>query len=211
MAKERKPKPRRHVKRIKDEDWGENFGKWMEKRGKEFGKEMEDAGESFGKHMERHHKEWKCFWFDSFGFIGPIIGSIIGIAFLAFGIWILNLINLHLVNIFILLLSTFLLTNIHWFFLASLFFGYSTYFSRRYPKTYWLFSPIVIGLRVVFILWVLTSIFMLVSVYSNVNILEAFSRFFYENLWTAFILIVFIGYVFEFIKKIFCWVVRDKI
>jgi uncharacterized membrane protein len=180
MVKKRKSK--RHAKRTETENWEE----------------------CFGKHMERHGKEWKCFWCDTLGFVGPLFRSIIGIVFLAFGIWLLNLINLYLSSVFIFLLSTFLLTNIHWLFLASLFFGYCNYFSRRYPRTYWLFSPIVIGLRVVFILWVLTSIFMIVSVYNNVNILEAFSRFFYENLWTAFILIVFIGYVFEFIKKIFC-------
>jgi len=204
MVKKRRPKPRRHVKRIKDKDWGENFGKWMEKRGREVGGEMGNAGERFGKHMERHGKEWSGFWYDTLGFIGPLIGSIIGIVFLTFGIWILNLINLYLVNIFIFLLSTFLLMNIQWFFLASLFFGYGNYFSRRHPKTYWIFSPVVTGIRAVFILWFLASIFILISVYTNAGILEILSRFFYENLWPIFIVVVFFGYIFEFVKKIFC-------
>jgi len=159
MAK--KAKRKRNERRIED-DWGENFGKWMKKRGKELGQEMEDTGERFGRHMERHgrrmDKEWKDTCFDTLGFTGPLIRGIISIIFIAFGIWMLNLINAYLSNLFVFLLSSFLSSNIQLFFIASIFFGYCSYFSRRYQKFYYLLSPIVAGAKAVFVLWFLVSV-----------------------------------------------------
>ena len=204
MPKKRKSK--KYVGKTTKEwrDFGEEFGKQIDKGSKNFSENMENWGKNFGEHMERHGKRWEDRWFYSFGYIGPLIGSIFGIIFFAFGIILLNFINMHLRSVFILMLSNFFSTNIQWFFLASLFFGYCNYFSRRYSKRIWIVSPIINSLRAIFVIWILVSIFILISVYTNVNVITNFSNFIYEGLLPILLMLILIGYLIEIIKKTFC-------
>jgi len=207
MAKKRKQKKYAGKTEKEWRDWGEDFGKGIDSGSKKFSEGMERWGDDFGKHVERHgrrmEKEWKNWWFDAFGFVGPLLVSIIGIFFLAIGIWILNFVNFSLHSIFIFMLSNFLASNIQWFFLATLFLNYAKYFSRKY-EGYWIFSPMVNSLNIVYVVWILTSIFILIGVYTGVNILTNFANFLNDNLLGLFILFALIGYIFEFTKKIFC-------
>ena len=177
-------------------DWGEEFGKTMEKVGEDFGKHMEGRG----KQLEKKCKGW---WFYTFGFIGPLISSIIGILFLVIAIWFLNFANIHLFNSFISMLSDFLFSNIQFFFLASLFFGYCKYFSMRYEKNYWTVSPIVNGLNAIFVIWILVSMFIMVGAYTMTDIITNFSAFILRILWILFALFTLIGYLSEFAKVSF--------
>jgi len=148
------------------------------------------------KKWEKEQHEW---WFRTFGLIGPLIGSIFGLIFLALGIWILNLINLPLGSDFISETSNFLFTNLQWFFAAFLFFGYSNYLSRRLPKTYWIVSPIISSIGVVFAIWISTWVLNLINIYANSNIIiTGVSTFLYLNLWGIFLVL---GYAIIFIKK----------
>jgi hypothetical protein len=209
MAKRIKRKPRRYTDWNEEEwkNWEEKFGDRMEKRGRDFGEELGDLGERFGKRMEHKGKEWegewKGWWFRTFGLIGPLIGSIFGIAFIAVGIWLLNVVNLPVKNSFISLLSTFLSANLHWFFVAFLFFGYSDYFSKRFPRIYWMVSPIVTGIGVVVFVWVSLLILDLINIPVHSSLIMLFSNFLYENLLGIFILFVVLGYMIVFIKKLF--------
>lgn len=55
------------------EEWGEEFGKKIEKWGEEFGKQMEERGEEFGRDIEN-----ECFGLPHRGaIIGIIIGAFI--------------------------------------------------------------------------------------------------------------------------------------
>jgi len=214
MAKKPK-KVKKYAGKTEEEwrNWGEKFGKNMEKRGKEFGKEMEEFGERFGKHMEHRakkwEKEWRDWWFISFGFIGPLVGSIIGIVFLSFGILVLRFINLPLDSGFISGLSTFILAKLHWFFAAFLFFGYSDYFSRRYSKTYWVVSPLINSIGAVFVIWVGTWILTIINNYAQSSLLAAVSNVLYENLVGIFFLFLIFGYIVVIVKKMFMGVFKS--
>ncbi|OGI12453.1 hypothetical protein A3K64_04380 [Candidatus Micrarchaeota archaeon RBG_16_36_9] len=168
-------------------EWGEEFGKQMEKLGDSFGKDMKKRGRIVEK---RYRKRW----FDTFGFIGPLIGSMMGIFFLAIAIWFLNFINSYLSNAFISLLSDFLFTNIPIFFLASIFFGFVKYFSRIYWKDFWIAWPIAGSLRVIFVIWILASILFLTGAYTMNDAIETLSIIVIRNLFGLFIVFAVIGY-----------------
>ncbi len=161
-------------------DWGEVFGKRMERTGKGMG------------------KDW---WFRTFGLIGPLIGSIFGIVCLSIGIWLLNLVNAPLASTFISSLSHILLANLHWFFLIILFFGYNDYFSRIYFKKYWMVSPIVNSVRIIIVIWVLLWILSLVNSNIGSSLLVSVSNSIYANLLIIFLVFAVLGYVFLIIKK----------
>lgn len=219
MAKKPKKYPKREVKKYAGKteeewrDWGEKFGKRMEQRGREFGEEMEDLGERFGKHFEHRAKEWKkeCrdWWFFSFGFIGPLIGSIFGIICLAFGIWILKFVNLPLNSNFISALSNFFITKMHWFFAFFLFFGYSDYFNKRYQKTFWLVSPVFNSVGIVIVIWVVTWLLNLINGFINSSAISFVSRFLYLNLTGIFFVFLVLGYAIVFIKKFITYSLSD--
>jgi len=173
--------------------------------GKEFGEEMKDFGERFGKHMEHKGKEfgkrWDNWWFRTFGFVAPIIGSIFGIIFLALGILILNFINLYLGSYFVFMISNFLLANLHIFFVFSLIFGYGDYFSKRYPETYWVVLPIINSIGAVFVAWIAIFILDLINSYVASTFIANVSNFLYTNLVGIFIVFLVLGYVFVIIKR----------
>lgn len=207
----RKRKPQRKAKRYHGKtekewrDWGEKFGKRMDKRGKDFAEEMEDFGKRFGIHMEQKGRRWEreCrdWWFRTLGFVGPLVGSIFGIICVALGIFVLNLINLPVGSNFISQVSNFLFSNIHWFFAIFLFFGYSDYFSKRYSKTYWMVSPIFSSIGAVIVIWISIWVLNLINAYANSSFIASLSDFLAVNLWGIFIVLLILGYALAFIKK----------
>ena len=191
-------KKRRKKRKKKDESL-------IEIRFKNFAEEIEAIAENFSKRMERKGKKWekkyRDWWFRNFGFIGPIIGSIFRLVFLGLGIWMLNLINLALRSSFILAISNFLFRNLHWFFGVFLFFGYSEYFSKRFPKTYCIFSPIVISIGIIFVIWVSIWILNAINTFAGSSVIASVSNFLYVNLSGMFVLFLVLGYAVKFIKK----------
>jgi hypothetical protein len=185
-------------------DWGAEFGKGIDRGSKNFSEGMERLGEDFGKHMEKHGKRMCCRnWSETFGLMGPLIRSLVGIILLLIVIWILNFVSYSASSSFVFMLSNFLSINIPWFFLASFFFGYCDYLSLRNRRSYWLVSPIVNSLKVVFVLWILASILNLSGIYTGTSIIIEFSNFVLVSLPALFSVLVILGYAFEIIIKMF--------
>jgi len=216
MAKKRKTRrtPKRRIVKAKSKlyagkterewrDWGENFGKGIDRGSRNFSEGMERWGEVFGKRMEERGKKMENWWITTFGFIGPLFGSIINITFIAIAIIILNFLNYLALNTFIFMISNFLSLNIYLFFLASLFFGYCNYVSIRHPKNWWLIFPIVNSLNIIFVIWILASIFSIIGIYTEVAVITSFSTFVIVSLLALFSIFVIFGYVIEISKKIF--------
>jgi hypothetical protein len=202
-------KPKRNVKKYAGKteeewrDWGEKFGKRMEKGSKEFAEEIEDLGDRFEKYLEQRDKKLKKeWWFISFGFIGPLLGSIFGIVLLALGILALNIINLPLRSIFIASVSNFLLANLYWFFGAFLFFGYSNYFSKRYPKSFWMIEPITTSISITVLAWFTILVLSLINVSVGSTFIASVSNFLYTNLLGIFVVFLVLGYIIVIIKKL---------
>lgn len=204
----KKKASRREIKRYAGKSreewrvWGEEFGKNVDN----FSEEMQGLRRRFDKRMEKRdrcceggHRHW---WFSTFGFIGPLIGGIVGIIFLLLGVWILNLINTPFGSGFVSAISSFFLYNISWFFIASVLFGYDYYFRKIYPRSYWIFSPIVGSVRAIFVIYVLISLLAIASEFTGV-IFSNLTNFFYTNIFGLFIFFLFIGYVIEIIKNSF--------
>jgi hypothetical protein len=198
----RKSRRRRHRKTADEEwkDWGEKFGKRMEKRGKDFGEEIGQLGEKFGRHMERRGKEYKSRWFRSFGVVGPLIGSIFGIIVLAVGIFVLNFVNLALGSAFISAISSFLFANIYLFFAIFLFGNYRDYFSRRY-ENFWVVSPITTGISIIIALWIFAWLINLVNTVPQTQVLTSVSSFLLSNLSSFLAIFIVLGYAIVIIKK----------
>ncbi len=202
VAKKRKRKPKKYTRKKKEKD----FGDWIEQKSKEFAEEMEGIGKRFSVQLEREAKKWEKeeseWWFRTFGFMGPIIGSVFGLVFILFGVWILNFINLPLKNSFITAISSFIFTNIHWFFAIFIFFGYSTYLSKKLPKTYWIISPFIQIVGAIFIIWISIWFLNIINVYANNNVIAHISNFLYLNLWEIFLFLLILGYFIIFTKRI---------
>ena len=216
MVKKSKRKSKIYAGKTEEEwrDWGEKFGKRIdkvgkkiEKKGKEISIEVEDLAERVGKEIEKKgkkcEKKWKDWWFRTFGHIGPLLKVIFGFIWLVIGLWILNLINSNLASSFVSDISNFILTNIHWFFGASLFFAYNEYFSRKYPETFWVIRPITSGIGVVIVIWFLVWILNLINNYTENITIGLVSNFLYTNRWGIFVVFLVLGYGMVMIKKIF--------
>ena len=203
MAKRRRPRRRRSD--LTDREYEELESK-IKQRSREFAEEMGQLGRRLGMDIEhaarRHERERRGKWFRTFGLMSPLVGSIFGIIFLAFGLWVLSFINLSLESVFISDISSFFFANLHWLFAAFLFFGYSNYFSMKFPKTYWLVSPIIGGLGAVFVLWVSASVLKIINVYASSNFIAILSGFVYGNLWGIFFALVVFGYAVILFRKL---------
>lgn len=185
--------------------WGEQFGKRMEREGEQFGGEMEDWGKKFGKRMERRGKRmerrWKNWWYRTFGPVWPLISSAFGIVFVVIGIFALNLVNLPLGSSFIAAISDFLFRNLQWFFAAFVFFGYTDYFSQRYPRTGRIISPITNSLGLVIAAWIASKVLDLINTSLGSSLIASISRFLSENLVGIFVFFLVLGYAFVLIKR----------
>lgn len=197
----RKTKRRtRKTKRQKD------FGEIIEQRAKEFAEEVEDLAERFashaetkGKKLEKKSEKW---WFDTLGLLGPLVGSIFSLLVLVFGLWILDNINVSFQNFFISSLIGFLSINMHWFFGAFLLFGYAKYFRRKFPKIYYIISPIIGSIAIYFSMWFSIWVLNLVNSYAQVSVLTKVADLLYVNMLEITVLFLIAGYFFIIFKKV---------
>jgi len=199
MAKKKPKREKRYAGKTEKEwrDWGERFGKRMEKIGKVFGEEMEDFTERVAKHAE--HKHWerrfkeKCF--GPFGVFGPFFSSIFGILLVLILYWVLSWVNFHVGNTFTYGLANFLNIYMPWIFLVFLFFNYTDYFSKKYWRNFWMIRPITTSIKIIIFILFLVLIFNLASVF------QSLSNFLYTNILNFFVFFLIIGYIVVFVRK----------
>jgi len=201
MAKKKPKRVKRYAGKTEEEwrDWGESFGKRMEKIGREFGKEMEDFAERVAAHAEHKHKHWeqrikeKCI--GPFGALGPFFSSVFGILLVLILYWVLSWVNLHVGNTFTYGLANFLNIYMPWIFLVFLFFNYADYFSKKYWRNFWMIKPITTSIKIViFILF-------LVLIFNLANVFHSLSNFLYTNILNFFVFFLIIGYIVVFVRK----------
>jgi len=174
--------------------WGERFGKRMSRRGKEFGEEVEGVADRFGCYC--------CRPFNILSVFGVLMGAIFGIIFLAIGAWVLGLIGHVVGSAFILGISNFFMSNLQWFLIASLFFGFVKYFSRML-RIRWLVWPITMSAGFLFAIWVILSILNQSGTLAATSILTSATSFFYSSLWDIFVALLVFGYVVVFFRMLF--------
>jgi len=213
MARRRKGRREKRYEDMTDEewrDWGEKFGKRMAKKGADFGEEMAELGERFGRRMERRGRgweerrwghRWKNWWFETFGFVGPLIGSIIGLVFLVIGVFVLKFFNFFLGSSFVSAITDFLFTNLGLFFAIFLFSSYNEYFSKKHWENYWIVTPITTGISLVIAFWIIAAAITLINTVPKFTILSTIANFISANLLTIFVVVFVIGYVVVVVRK----------
>jgi len=188
-------KARTTKRRISDEEyweeWGERFGRKMERKGEAFGKRMEACFEKKGKKFEE-----KCCSWHPFGIIGPLIGSICGIVVLIIIVAIVNWLNLGLGSAFLSALTGFVMANLAWFLAAGLFFNYAKYISKFVGHFRYFVKPIITGAAIAFVAWLIGAVFMAVNVSAQDPIIASISFSLSSNVLPIFIVFVVLGYVF---------------
>ncbi len=192
MAKKVKAKTSR---RLSDEEywdeWGERFGKKMEKKGEAFERKMESMFEKKGKHFK---EKWDCTW-HPFGIIGPLIGSIIGIVVLVIIVWIINWINGGLGSTFITSLTGFVSANLAWFFAAGLLFSYMEYISKSLGHFKYFIKPIISAAGIAFVAWLIGAVFSAINVSAQSSFIAKIAVLLSMNVMNIFVAVLALGYV----------------
>jgi len=214
-SKEKKPS-RKRFEDMSDEDreaWGKAFGKRMEKKGQCLEKNFDDFGDKmekrFGKDSkwERRFEKKGCCggacW-GPFSFIAPIIESIVGIIILIIAIFLLNFINAGLGSTFISALTIFFSNNLHWFFIAGLFFNYGKFIVKRIRAARWFLSPLLGSAGFAFAIWILAGIFAAINVSAQSGFIARAVDFATANILNIFIALLVLSYAFA-IVVIFVW------
>jgi len=162
-----------------------------------------EMGREFGREWEgRWERGWNQWWFSTFGLVGPILGSVFGIAWLVICIWLINFVNIFLALKFIAAVTDFLWANLGLFFAASLFFGYGDYFVKRSPGGRWLVQPVLVAMGITFALWITMRIIEVINASSPNPALASAAAFLAANLQAIFVALLIIGYVVSVTGKL---------
>lgn len=161
----------------------------------DFSEEVERLGERFGERVEKEGKHAGHFMRDTFGVVGPLLSSVVGLVALALLVWVLALVNLPVGSGLLSNVHYFLLAHIAWFFLIFLFFSYASYLSRRMGEPYRLVSPIISATGITVALWIAASTIRIANLSLGVETLSSLSTFLEGSLWLFFYLFALLGYL----------------
>jgi len=153
-----------------------------------------------GKSMEKEGEEIENWFRRTLGIVGPLISSIFSLLVLAFIILALDFLNFQIGSVILSSIYSFLMTNIGLFFLIFLFFSYTSYFSKSYPKFYMFLSPIVTAIGIIIGFWVALNAINIVNYYLENSVLSVITFFIDRNLFLIFLILIFLGYLTIFIK-----------
>ncbi len=169
------------------EDWGERFGKRVERAGIR----MQSVSEGTSK-VARSSEWWLGGMFDM---LWPIFGGAIGIILLAIITLVLYLLNALLGSAFLSALISFLYQHMGAFFAIFTFGGYVSYLARKYPRTHTKIKPLTEGVKFAVLVWALAWIVRLVNTIPDAAPLSDASGFLFALAWPVFAIAVAIGYL----------------
>ena len=179
-----------------------DFEKQMEKNAEDFAEEISALADKIGIKIEekssKKHEDWS---FKVFGLVGPLLGSVFGMVVLMIFAWVAMFAGLVSGMGFFLTFSRFLSSNIYWFFALFLFLGYSEYFSNRFKKTYWVVSPIVSGIGILFVIWIAIWALNTINIYTNTVFVAFLSNILYSNMVNILFVFIILNYVLILIEK----------
>jgi phage shock protein C len=187
----------------------------LEKGFEQFGEEMEKLGDRLGTKFEKKGDEWDSWFRSTFGVIGPLISSVIGIIILAVAVLVLSLINVPLQSGFLYNIQVFFMANMGLFFLFILYFSYTSYFSKASPSIYVPFSPILTAIGIVIGFWFTARVITIANISLGINILTLISSWIDRSLFLIFWLVTFIGYLVLLAKissgkTVCCWTAGER-
>ena len=165
-----------------------------------FAEEMGAIGEKVERYFEGNHKDNKHH--SLFGLFGPFLSSLCAIIILAVIVWFMGFINSWLGSNFLLNLHFFLLRNIGFFFLISLFFSYAGYFSKCCPPKYTIISPVVAAVGISVGFWIAGNILSIVNLSLDIPILNTISFIMINSVFWLLGIVIIVGYAIVIVKLI---------
>jgi phage shock protein C len=166
----------------------------------DFKDEVHAAGRKTHERVRRGDFTYDSWYSRTFGVIGPLFSSVFGLIVLLFFVWILENSALFLGSNILFALHDFIYENLEILFLMLLFFSYSSYFSRHYPKIYLPVSPIVKAISATVFLWIVAGAIEAINVYKGNDVLNAIVLFIDSSLVWLFAFFIFIGYIILILK-----------
>jgi phage shock protein C len=173
---------------------GKKPGKTDFERGIEnFTEEMGEIGNRIGKHFEHRHKHEHPH--GGLGILGPFLSSVVGIIFLGILIWIIDFVNARIGSVFLGALNSFFLNNMGLLFLFSIFFSYSSYFSKVSRRGYEMIVPVFAAAGIAIAFWIAGNIVSIVNLSLGISALSTVAFFMINGAGWIFGFVVFVGYL----------------
>lgn len=170
---------------------GKNVGKQAQKHAKTFEQRMKTVGDE----LEAKGKQMEGWYHRTFGVLGPLISSIIGIIILGAIIWIFLLLGTKTNSAAFSNLSSFLLAHIALLFGVSLLFSYTEYGNKIYPKYFRWVTPITTAAGIVVAFWLVINILYILVPDLELPIITSAAATILTNLVIIFLCIVIVGYI----------------
>ncbi len=170
---------------------GKNVGRHAHKHAKTFERHMKTVGEE----LDTKGKQMEGWYHRTFGVLGPLISSIIGIIILGAIIWILLLLGTKTNGTVFSELSSFLRAHIALLFGFSLLFSYTEYGNKVYPKYFRWVNPITTAAGIVVALWLVINILYILMPDLQIPFLTPVATAILTNMVIVFLCIVIVGYV----------------
>ena len=159
----------------------------------------EEAG-ALGKKVGKKGHEWRSWYYDTFGIIGPLISAILGLVCLALGIWALEFIAGKTGAVILTGgMREFLLSNAGVFFVIFLVSSYAKYLSQTSRSACLLISPFATAFGISVFLWVMSNIIIIDSSRIGNGWLYVAAQHVRANLFGIFVFVLIAGYFFAFI------------
>lgn len=167
----------------------------FEKNLEHFAEEME----WHGRRLERKGKKWekkaKSWWYATFGPVGPLIHSIVGIAVIGVVAVLINLLNILLASMFVSGLAVFMMDNIPVFLVIFLFFNYIKYFYFIKPNVRQLLRPFEAAAGITVMFWLFGWVLLLAHQSAEIGFFQRAANWIFPNLWNIFIIMLVIAYL----------------
>ncbi|MFH1237052.1 MAG: PspC domain-containing protein [Candidatus Aenigmatarchaeota archaeon] len=174
----------------------------VEKRFKDFGEEVEDIGNRFGRHMERRGRAWErrgCEFDNSFsktfGVLGPLITSVIGIIIMVLLTWVMSFINNNVQSWLLNDINAFLTSNIGVLFMLMLFFSYTSHFSKVNYRLYRIFSPVSVAVGIATCFWIGAHALQIMNTTLNIPFISSLVSYIGQSIFLVFWLFLCVGYI----------------
>ncbi len=177
------------------------YGKDFDARLKDFEEEIESIGKRVERKVENAEKRFRKRYEPKFGLLNPLLWGLVGLFLLSLVILGLDVIGGRIDSVIPTELGIFLVDNLALFFGLMLFFNYSTYFSRKYPRSFRYISPFITAVGMIVMLWILANIFLILNIEVNLSMIESAANFVIDNLRTIFIVALLIGFLFLLVQK----------
>jgi phage shock protein C len=184
----------------------------IERQTRHFGEEVALIGKHLEIKLDHKGDEWESWFRRTFGLVGPLLSSVLGLIFIGIGIWALGFVNIPVGSTFISGVETFFRTNLALFFMIFLFFSYTSYFSKAWPRAYWPFSPIVTAAGISISVWVAAQVVLMANASLGIGFIGNAAGSAISNINLIFILILLLAFIVHMARHPrHAWIERREI